>query len=218
MIWWGGVFLSSFMSAWFFFYAIKAALTKKDTEAKGSMLAAMLFFVGIFFCTTRAGEHAAIGAGFSSRAEQQEAFAHGVTNGEQWRLERQIAQQSLERQMADLTVQAEQLKKVNEEKRKFEQEKQALACASNPTCLTFEQLSDAHLACIDAIENSARYQFEWTDGWLHSKFNGGEVKLGPLVMLTGDKIKMQNGFGAWRKYTYRCSYDLESRSVKLDIQ
>ena len=45
------------------------------------------------------------------------------------------------------------------------------------------------------------------------------AKKGDCSMITyrGDKIKFQNGFGAWSWYIYECDYDLKNEKV-IDVR
>lgn len=70
---------------------------------------------------------------------------------------------------------------------------------------------DAMTACQIYVERHAKHDFEWTNGW-GTKFNPPVVIDGDLV-LTGDSIKMQNGFGAWTIMRYSCVYDPGSKSI-----
>lgn len=68
------------------------------------------------------------------------------------------------------------------------------------------------------IERLAKFQFEWADGWLEPNFSHyrwADQEKG-LVTYLGDKIKFQNGFGAWQHYVYSCDYDPASDSI-LDV-
>lgn len=73
----------------------------------------------------------------------------------------------------------------------------------------------ASSACRPQIERLAKYGFEWVDGWLESKFQSfiaGTVSPGVFI-ITGDKAKFQNGFGAWQMMVYQCEYDAVNKKV-----
>lgn len=74
---------------------------------------------------------------------------------------------------------------------------------------------DAQIKCRPVIESQAKYQFEWTDGMLEQKFpDGGWIdKKKGVIFVRGDKVKFQNGFGAWQIHTYQCSYDPATKQV-----
>ncbi|MGA8277420.1 MAG: hypothetical protein WB784_04410 [Rhodanobacteraceae bacterium] len=97
---------------------------------------------------------------------------------------------------------AERLKAANEEV--------AARCRHEVTCYAKPYEIDAEMACEKQIESQAKWQYEWTDGWLGpSKFSGmlwGDEQAGTFT-LVGNHIKMQNGFGAWRMMQYVCVYN-----------
>jgi hypothetical protein len=84
------------------------------------------------------------------------------------------------------------------------------ACSQDVVCWSKPYLLDAKVRCESAVEKLAKWQYEWTDSIF------GERKfLEPVwtdeghktFILAGHAIKMQNGFGAWRKVAYLCLYD-----------
>ena len=66
-----------------------------------------------------------------------------------------------------------------------------------------------------AVENLAVYGVEWTDGLLDGKFHSARCHdLAALtVLLTGQKAKFQNAFGAWQQMRYTCIWDPRRRVV-----
>ena len=88
-------------------------------------------------------------------------------------------------------------------------------CHSDLKSFAENELINATAACVMAIERMAKYQFEWTDGWLESKFPLYKWKDNSYCTITyiGDKIKLQNGFGAWANYIYACEYSADTDTV-----
>lgn len=86
--------------------------------------------------------------------------------------------------------------------------------AANPCSLGESEL-DAYAQCAAAVENLAVYGVEWTDGLLHGKFHSARCHdLAALtVLLTGQKAKFQNAFGAWQQVRYTCVWDPRRRVV-----
>lgn len=82
-------------------------------------------------------------------------------------------------------------------------------CKTDLQCWGDKHSIKASFACRPHVERLAKYQFEWTDGWLDSKFSRFKWKDKARGQLTyvGDKIKFQNGFGAWQFAIYTCDYD-----------
>lgn len=77
----------------------------------------------------------------------------------------------------------------------------------------------AAVECAPQIERLAKYSFEWTDRWYEPKFSHyrWSDKARGIVTYIGDKIKLQNGYGAWAFYTYSCNFDVIRKTV-LDVQ
>lgn len=73
----------------------------------------------------------------------------------------------------------------------------------------------ASIACRPEIEKLAKFNFEWIDGFLETKFDSYSTKtVTPGVLrISGEKIKFQNGFGAWQIMRYRCDYDVVNKRV-----
>lgn len=89
------------------------------------------------------------------------------------------------------------------------------ACKKQLGCWAEKKLIEATFACRPRIERMAQYQFEWTDGFFEQKmshYRWQDPNAG-VVMYIGDKIKLQNGFGAWQYYTYFCDYDSTTKAV-----
>lgn len=91
------------------------------------------------------------------------------------------------------------------------------ACRQELSCYAEKHLLSASIRCQRTIEGMARYDFEWTDGWLGGKFTHFRWKNQKkgIVTYIGDEIKMQNGFGAWQKQIYSCDFD-PSTDLVLD--
>jgi hypothetical protein len=66
-------------------------------------------------------------------------------------------------------------------------------------------MSVARPACTDAIKSQARYAARFTT-WgamsaTHARADGDNT------VFLGDDLEMQNGFGVWRKASYRCTFN-----------
>jgi hypothetical protein len=87
-------------------------------------------------------------------------------------------------------------------------------------CLYNEHLVAATLACRPLVERRAKFQHEWTDGWLDQKFSGyfnnkqtkKRNKPG-VVTFVGDRVKFQNEFGAWQNMMYECDFHTRTKQV-----
>lgn len=74
---------------------------------------------------------------------------------------------------------------------------------------------EAGVSCRPEVERLARYDFEWIDKWHETKFPSYLTKTFTPGVLTvvGDRIKFQNGFGAWQIMSYSCQYDTQTKKV-----
>ncbi|MCK7579297.1 MAG: hypothetical protein MZV65_28575 [Chromatiales bacterium] len=88
-------------------------------------------------------------------------------------------------------------------------------CRQDLQCWGDRKSFAAAVKCAPHIERLAKYSFEWTDGWLGSKMSQFRWKNRDRGVITyiGDKIKLQNGFGAWSPYNYACDFDTMSETV-----
>ena len=76
--------------------------------------------------------------------------------------------------------------------------------------------AEASVRCKRPVEKLAKNDFQWTtSGFLDLEFSRAMVdKDRPRVLLLGgDKIKFQNGFGAWIRHKYICEFDTATREV-----
>lgn len=94
-----------------------------------------------------------------------------------------------------------------------------VACREDLQCWGDKHSIGAAIRCRAPVEKLAKYSFEWTDGWLEPKFSRFRwaSKSAGTVTYVGDKIKFQNGFGAFQFYTYFCDYDPD-HEVVLDVR
>lgn len=93
------------------------------------------------------------------------------------------------------------------------------ACKKDLSCWGEKHSISAAVYCDDYVENLAQYSHEWTDGMLEPKFSHYRWKNidKGVVTYIGDKIKFQNGFGAWQNYVYECDFDPVTDTI-LDVR
>jgi hypothetical protein len=111
--------------------------------------------------------------------------------------------------------QAERERRMAEWKAKKEVEdaqcRQSLQCWGDRNSLI------ATMNCKGAVEGLAKYTYEWTDGFFESKFSRfrwqSEAHGG--ITYIGDKIRFQNGFGAWQHHIYECDFDTLNKTVLM---
>jgi hypothetical protein len=93
--------------------------------------------------------------------------------------------------------------------------KKDVACRQDLQCWGEKYIIEAGMYCEDSIERLAQYTHEWTDGFFDKKFSrwGWKDRQAGHLTYTGDKIKFQNGFGAWRPMVYQCDFDPSNNRV-----
>ena len=88
-------------------------------------------------------------------------------------------------------------------------------CRQSLQCWGDRHAIAASVRCDDQIERLAQYSAEWTDGILEPKFS--HFRWSPLgtgiVVYIGDKVRFQNGFGAWQNMIYECTYNPETEQA-----
>ena len=92
-------------------------------------------------------------------------------------------------------------------------------CRKTLKCWAEKHTSNAEVYCRRPVELMAKNNFEWTDSFLESKFTHYRWKNQARgeVTYVGDRIKFQNGFGAWIFHTYECDLDGTGEKV-LDVR
>lgn len=100
-----------------------------------------------------------------------------------------------------------------------QQADEAAKCRKDVVCWGDRNSLSAALACRPAVESMAKFQHEWTDGMLEPKFSHYRWKNADKGVVTyiGDKVKFQNGFGAWQHQTYLSDFDTQAKVV-LDVK
>jgi len=116
-------------------------------------------------------------------------------------------------QFAELSAEAEKIRLQAEARAKEE------ACKADLQCWGDKHTITAGFLCDDYVEKLAKYSFEWTDGFLERKFSHFRWKdrARGTITFIGDKIRFQNGFGAWQNYIYECDLDPSAETV-LDVR
>lgn len=111
----------------------------------------------------------------------------------------------------------------SDSKEELEEQAKLEACKQDPKCWKEKQeevfyeknKGKAQILCQPMVENHAQYSFEWTDGFLEPKFSYYRaVSLrNETMIIMGDTIKFQNGFGAWQNMKYECKYDAKNNKL-----
>ena len=89
------------------------------------------------------------------------------------------------------------------------------ACRNDVKCWGEKASSKVETDCIRRIEGHAQYQHKWDSSWLDPKLTPQmwSDKGAGIVVFTGNKILMQNGFGAWQRQRYFCTIDVNSQTL-----
>lgn len=89
------------------------------------------------------------------------------------------------------------------------QAREEAKCRGDINCWGSRHAGEALRHCRPLIERHAKYVHEWTDGALSTKLGGYVWKDQEhgVVTFFGDKIRFQNGFGAWQNMVYECDFD-----------
>lgn len=85
-------------------------------------------------------------------------------------------------------------------------------CDADAKCFAEKHAGAAIGPCRRSVERLAQYDFEWIAGQKFSVYER-HTNEPQIITYSGDKIKFQNGFGAWRVMTYDCDYDVASGKV-----
>jgi hypothetical protein len=162
----------------------------------------------------RVAEADAAAKGFQSSAELARASQLGFVSRDQLVAHDKAEAEKAAAEMKRKKEQAE-LARVAAAKAK---EAEEAACKTNLQCWGEKHRAYASAYCQKFVERLAKYQHEWTDGWLEPKFSHFRWKDQSQGHVTyiGDKIKFQNGFGAWQFHVYSCDFDPVTNRV-LDV-
>ena len=163
-------------------------------------------------------------AGFSTYEEYAKAAAAGFKTKAAYdqfiALKERQKKEAFQREQARKKLAQQQQDAIKKAIRDKEKKAKEDACKKDLQCWAEHNFAYAEVECPKQIERLAKYDFEWTDkGWFNHKFDRfrWHNKTDGSVTYAGDKIKLQNGFGAWQIYNYECDYDT-THKVVLDVR
>lgn len=107
-----------------------------------------------------------------------------------------------------------------EKEQKAKEEEMECIRSDNPECYILKH-ERGNYVCEKAVEDSAKYDFKWTDGVTELKFSSSSWfdKDRKLVTLYGHRAQAQNGFGAFKNIRYSCTYNADTGEVfSVDLQ
>lgn len=101
-----------------------------------------------------------------------------------------------------------------EKEQKAKDEEAECLRLDNPECYIAKHERGDYM-CAKAVEDSAKYEFKWTDGITEPKFSSLSWydKNRRLVTLYGHRAQAQNGFGAFKNIQYSCTYNADTGEV-----
>ena len=82
------------------------------------------------------------------------------------------------------------------------------ACRNDLKCWAETNEKSASVRCIIAIQDRAKFEYDWISGAMPRFAQYAWVnKASGVISYRGDQIKLQNGFGVFSQHRYSCSYD-----------
>lgn len=172
----------------------------KRARAKWYQAPGGVLLIGGVIATNVATGQAAREAGFESIDDRGAAQAEGFSDGAAWYAE--LERREAEEQARVAAARAEE----------------RAACRADFTCWGRDRRIEAEIQCKRSIEQQARFDHEWTDDWtqpMFSRFRWKDEGAGVMTYY-GDRLRLQNGFGAWANVSYSCDFDTE-RDVALSV-
>lgn len=205
------------------------ALFAKGRRKKVAKLASILCLSGMLLSIIGGGifgyaedEEARVAGGFDTIDEMRDAESVGAETKVAYDAHLQAQREAAARQAAEEAT-AAAAREAEEKRQAKEAERQAAenaaakeaACRRDLKCWAERWHFDATLLCERLVERFAQYDAEWTDGMLDPKlthYRWLDHEAGTVTFL-GDKVKFQNGFGAWSPMIYECDFDPETESI-----
>jgi len=89
-------------------------------------------------------------------------------------------------------------------------------CKKSLSCWGDKNMGKAIYYCKDKLEQLPRFDYKWDDGYFDAEMFDSykwadKDKL--IITYVGHNLKIQNGFGAWRRAEYSCVYDTVNEKV-----
>lgn len=161
-------------------------------------------------------------SGFTSRDEYSQATKLGLKTPAEFEQRKkedaEAAQKEKERAQKEKETALQAEKQRKEAALQVEKQRKAEAearCRADLKCFIELEILNADAYCPEYVERLAKNNHEWTNGWLSPKFTRWKWKDQSKRQVTflGDKIKFQNGFGAWVVHIYECDFDTATQTV-----
>jgi hypothetical protein len=217
--------------------AVLAIFKSRRRGAKRLAFASIAgMIVGITLIAVGTGEDVT-SAGFKSRSDMTAAKQEGIERGEEW-YAFAAAREAEEAEAAATLLrdeeEAREAAAAAAEAARIEEEAVAAAaalaeaeaaraeaetCRSDSVCWGRENRINAEVRCKRHIERLARFDHEWTNNWLEPMFSRSSWKNQEegVLIYYGDRLRMQNAFGAWANVIYSCEYD-PARDAAIEVK
>ena len=234
------IVITLMITIWYLIRWIIGKADRKPIFRKRFFISIIVFLVanmGFGNLSSREDDKNSASLGFASTQDYRDAQKENITDPSKWA--EIVSQRKAEeyQRIAEQRVETSRLKQEAEKKSKVEAEKKAkkerekaeelvsvakakeVACRKDIKCWGEKANLVATYLCPNLVERFAKYDFEWTDGWTEPKFSHyrwHDIGAGTVTVI-GDKIKMQNGFGAWTHMIYECDIDPLKEKV-LDLR
>lgn len=91
-------------------------------------------------------------------------------------------------------------------------------CMKDINCWFEHTMPAASYPCQEAIEKQAKYEVKWDDSFMSLAFTQAawSNQEEGVIVLMGDKVKFQNGYGAFQNMRYTCTWSPATETV-LDV-
>ena len=153
--------------------------------------------------------------GFTDAKEQKTAENKGAKTKSEYDKILAAEAKKLEEQHSLKTRELAAAKAAVEEKKRLAKIESDKACRADLLCWAEKHFATASVYCPPEIERFAKYDFKWTDGLLEVKLSryAWKNKNKGIISYVGDKIKLQNGFGAFSNHIYICDVDTLNNQI-----
>lgn len=201
--------------AWAIFSFVRMLVTKGKRRRFGlhalGALAVMIFLFSWF--GEEALDRRAQEAGFKDYQHQRQVETARREAAEELQAEKDAAR------AAEAAAEKERAEKAERAARLRAEAEKEEACRQDLRCTAETNMVETTLKCARVIERMAKYDYEWTGTTTteqFSRFKWQDQETG-VVTYWGDRIKFQNGFGAWSHMIYECDAVPEAKML-LDVR
>ena len=149
--------------------------------------------------------------GWQSDYDKKRAVSYGFPSPVTWAPYRATLD---EQAAADRAAREERARAAQAAAEEANRQKEA-ECRVTLGCWAEKTLVAASIQCREPVERLARFSFKWLDKWYEPKFSHYRwaAKEKGIVTYLGDRLEVQNVFGAWQPHIYECDFDPAGKQV-----